>query len=145
VLDAELVPKVLKAVEESPRDSALLHIGVFCAMRPSEVFGLRWSSLRGDHFVIRNSAWEGKLLPDQAKGAERRVFIPPATRAAILRWHDTCHRKLSDDLMFPSKKGTPITTIGSSWLQSTDAPSAAVHPLLASDCASRGFCAALGT
>jgi integrase len=110
VLETELVPKVLNLVAESPRDSALLHIGVFCAMRPSEVFGLRWSSLRGDHFVIRNSAWKGKLLPDQAKDAERRVFIPPATRAAIMRWHETCQSKLPDDLMFPSKKGTPISS-----------------------------------
>jgi integrase len=110
VLDSQLVPKVLKAVADTPRDSAILHIGVFCAMRPSEVFGLRWSSFQGDHFLIRNSAWEGKLLEDTAKTGERRVFVPPATRAAITRWRERCKNISPDALMFPSKKGTPIST-----------------------------------
>jgi hypothetical protein len=57
VLETKLVPKILKAVEGEPRNSAILHIGIFCAMRPSEVFGLRWNSFFGDHFVIRDSAW----------------------------------------------------------------------------------------
>jgi integrase len=110
VLDRKLLPKVLKAVQHSPRDSAILHIGAFCAMRPAEVFGLRWSSFCGDHFVIRDSAWEGKLPADQAKADERRVFIPPRTRAAILRWREVCKSKLAQGLMFPAKKGTPIST-----------------------------------
>ena len=70
-----LLPRVLNGVKDSPRDSAILHIGTFCAMRPAEVFGLYWGSFRGDHFVIRNSAWEGKLLADQAKVEEHRVYV----------------------------------------------------------------------
>jgi len=108
VLETEIVPKVLKAVESQPRNSAILHIGIFCAMRPSEVFGLRWKSFVGDHFVIRDSAWKGKLLEDQAKIGERRVFIPPATRAAILRWREKCKHTGPEDLMFASKKGNPL-------------------------------------
>jgi len=100
---------VLNAVKDSPRDSAILHIGTFCAMQPAEVFGLHWGSFRGDHFVIRNSAWEGKLLPDQAKVEERRVYIPPATRAAIVRWCETTKGIRPNDLMFRSKSGTPIS------------------------------------
>ena len=78
-------------------------------MRPAEVFGLHWGSFRGDHVVIRNSAWEGKLLPDQAKVEERRVYIPPATRAAIVRWRETTKGIRPNDLMFLSKSGTPIS------------------------------------
>jgi len=110
-LDQDLVPTVLKAIEESEnpvRDSAILHIGTFCAMRPAEIFGLCWASFRDDHFVIRDSAWKGKLLPDQAKGEERRVFIPSATRTSILRWRKVCRGNFPDDLMFPSKKGNPL-------------------------------------
>ena len=108
VLETELVPKVLEAIDDDPRNSAILHIGIFCAMRPSEVFGLRWKSFVGDHFVIRDSAWKGKLLEDQAKIGERRVFIPPATRAAILRWREKCKHTGREDLMFASRKGTPL-------------------------------------
>jgi integrase len=108
VLETQLVPKVLKSTEGEPRNSAILHIGIFCAMRPSEVFGLRWKSFLGDHFVIRDSAWKGKLLEDQAKVGERRVFIPPATRAAILRWREKCKPTGPENLMFASKKGNPL-------------------------------------
>jgi len=61
----------------------------------------------GDHFVIRDSAWKGKLLEDHKVG-ERRVFIPPATRAAILRWREACKHAKPGDLMFASKKGNPL-------------------------------------
>jgi integrase len=107
-LEPKLVPKVLNAVEGHRRNSAILHIGIFCAMRPSEVFGLRWSSFLNDCFVIRDSAWKGRLLEDEAKGEERRVFIPPATREAILRWREVCKYTKPGDLMFASKKGNPL-------------------------------------
>jgi integrase len=69
----------------------------------------RRSSFRGDHFLIRDTAWEGKLLQDQAKVGERRVFIPPATRAAVLRWLAVYGDAPPDGLLFPSDKGTPIS------------------------------------
>jgi integrase len=108
ILEPELVPKVLKAVEGNRRNSAILHIGIFCAMRPSEIFGLRWSSFLSDYFVIRDSAWKGRLLEDEAKAGERRVFIPPATRQAVLRWREVSKHTRPGDLMFASKKGTPL-------------------------------------
>jgi hypothetical protein len=43
-IHTELLPSVLNPVKDSPRDSAILHIGTFCAMRPAEVFGLHWGS-----------------------------------------------------------------------------------------------------
>jgi integrase len=48
-------------------------------------------------------------MADQAKVEERRVFIPPATRAAILRWRAACRNVSPDGLLFPSHNGTPIS------------------------------------
>ena len=56
VLGVDLLGKVLMAVEDDPFVSAVLHVGTFCAMRTAEVFGLRWSAFRDDHFLIRDSA-----------------------------------------------------------------------------------------
>jgi integrase len=89
VLSADLLPSVLSAVQDDPLKSAILHVGAFCAMRTAEVFGLCWSAFCGDHFLIRDSAWRGKLLKDATKTGEHSVSIPPATREAILRWQ--CH------------------------------------------------------
>jgi hypothetical protein len=36
------------------------------------------------------------------------MFIPPATRAAILRWREACKHAKPGDLMFASKKGNPL-------------------------------------
>ena len=63
----QIIVKVLRAVNNNTFITALLHVGVFCAVRTSEVLGLRWRSFCGDHFLIRDSAWKGKLLEDATK------------------------------------------------------------------------------
>ncbi|MGB9071857.1 MAG: hypothetical protein WCC22_04245 [Terriglobales bacterium] len=42
------------------RDRLIAMIAAFCAMRPGEIFGLRWSSWRGDHISHRGDglAWQ---------------------------------------------------------------------------------------
>ena len=105
----QLIATVLKAVNSNAFVSALLHVGVFCAVRTSEVLGLRWRSFCDDHFLIRDSAWKGKLLEDATKTGERRVAIPPATREALLRWREQYKDRGPDALIFASKRGTPIS------------------------------------
>jgi integrase len=110
VLSADLLPGVLSAVQADPLKSAILHVGAFCAMRTAEVFGLRWSAFCGDHFLIRDSAWRGKLLKDATKTGEHSVYIPPATHAAILRWQAVSPFTGQNDLIFCSSVGTPMSS-----------------------------------
>jgi integrase len=47
-----------RLIESLPvRDGLIAMIAAFCAMRPGEIFGLRWSSWQGDHFHIEGTAW----------------------------------------------------------------------------------------
>lgn len=108
VLDADLLRKVLTAVQGDAFTSAVFHVAVFCAMRTAEVFGLRWSAFCGDHFLIRDSAWRGKLLEDATKTGERVVTIPPATRDAILRWRKASKFTGPDDMLFANAIGGPM-------------------------------------
>jgi integrase len=108
VLGADLLRNVLTEVEGDAFTSAVLYVAVFCAMRTAEVFGLRWSAFCGDHFLIRDSAWRGKLLKDATKTGERVVTIPPATQAAILRWRKASRFTGPDDMIFGSAVGTPM-------------------------------------
>ena len=87
--------------------NAVLQIAAFYAVRTSEVFGWRWRSLRGDHFLIRDSAWNGKLLEDATKTRERQVGILP--RAAILWWREKAEDASPEVLICPSKRGTPMS------------------------------------
>jgi integrase len=67
------------------RDRLLAMIAAFYAMRPGEIFGLCWSSWRGDHFHIEGTAWRGLLRPGKAKtkGSKAPVTIPDVLLALL--------------------------------------------------------------
>lgn len=110
-----LSPEVQAAIIRNmlhPRDSALLCVGIFCALRTSEAFGLTWGCYHKDHFEIRNTAWEGKLYEGQTKTDESAaaVPIPVPVQKIIEAWKEQCKDTSADALMFPSAKAkTPLT------------------------------------
>jgi integrase len=92
------------------RDRLIAMIAAFCAMRPGEIFGLRWSSWRGDHFHIEGTAWRGTLRPGKAKtrGSKAPVAVPDILAPLLRVWRQE-NRNVSDDaLIFPSEKSTPM-------------------------------------
>jgi integrase len=97
-------------------------IAAFCAMRPGEIFGLRWSSFRGDLFHIEGTAWRGTLRPGKAKtkGSKARVTIPEILLPALEQWREQNAQASIDALIFPSEKSTPIRP--ENWLRPTIKP-----------------------
>ena len=79
-------------------------------MRPGEIFGLRWSSWRGDSFQIEGTAWRGTLRHGKAKtkGSKASVAIPDVLQPALAMWREQNTATATDDLIFPSEKGTPM-------------------------------------
>jgi integrase len=67
------------------RDRLMAAIAACCAMRPGEIFGLRWSSWRVDHFQIEGTAWRAVLRPGKAKtkGSKAPVTIPDVLLPAL--------------------------------------------------------------
>jgi integrase len=111
--EKEVLPKsqarqLIEALEF--RDRLLVMIGAFCAMRPGEIFGLRWSSWRGDHFQIEGTAWRGVLRPGKAKtrNSKAPVTIPNALIPALQLWREQNAGAPADTLIFPSGNGTPM-------------------------------------
>jgi len=92
------------------RDRLMAMIAAFCAMRPGEIFGLRWSSWRGDHFHIEGTAWRGVLRPGKAKtkGSKAPVTIPNLLLPVLEMWRQQNQNATPDELLFPSEKGTPM-------------------------------------
>jgi integrase len=92
------------------RDKLIAMIAAFCAMRPGEIFGLRWSSWRGDHFHIEGTAWRGTLRPGKAKtkGSKAPVTLPDVLLPALQMWREQNATAPADMLIFPSEKGTPM-------------------------------------
>jgi integrase len=79
-------------------------------MRPGEIFGLRWSSWRTDHFQIEGTAWRGVLRPGKAKtkGSRAPVTIPDVLLPALEMWRQQNPSASLDALIFPTEKGTPM-------------------------------------
>jgi integrase len=92
------------------RDKLMAMIAAFCAMRPGEIFGLRWSSWRGDHFHIEGTAWRGTLRPGKAKtkGSKAPVTLPDVLVPALQMWREENAGAPDEALIFPSEKGTPM-------------------------------------
>jgi integrase len=92
------------------RDKLMAMMAAFCAMRPGEIFGLRWSSWRGDHFHIEGTAWRGTLRPGKAKtkASKAPVAIPDVLLPALQMWREENASAPTEALIFPSEKGTPM-------------------------------------
>jgi len=93
------------------RDRLMAMIAAFCAMRPGEIFGLRWTSWREDHFQIEGTAWRGTLRPGKAKtkGSKAPVVIPNMLIPALKMWRKENASAPADALIFPSGNGkTPL-------------------------------------
>jgi integrase len=86
-----------------PMDKCLFAIGVFCALRTAEVFGLIWSSYLVDQFRLSSTAWHHELYRDNAKTQPSRNSIPnpELIRPYIVQWQSLCPDTSPDALMFP--------------------------------------------
>ena len=89
------------------RDRVMCMIAAFCAMRPGEIFGLRWSSWRGDSFQIEGTAWRGTSQARQ--GQDARVagisIIPDVLQPALALWRQQNPMAAEDALIFPGRTG----------------------------------------
>jgi integrase len=108
ILPKEQARRLIASMEF--RDRIMVMIAAFCAMRPGEIFGLRWSSWHGDHFQIEGTAWRGTLRPGKAKTKQSKapVAIPDVLVPALRMWRDHNTGASQDALIFASQAGTPM-------------------------------------
>jgi integrase len=97
------INRLIEAIKD-PHDLCLMCIGLFCATRTSETFGLQWKSYLGDSLMIHSTAYEGKLYRGQVKtGASRStVPIPDDIGPIIEAWRHVCPDSSPDAIMFPT-------------------------------------------
>jgi integrase len=128
VLPVEMYAKLLAGLE-CVRDRAIFLIACFCALRPSELFGLTWGCYSGGVFTIINTAWRGRLQRKKIKRKNRYgrtnyrlVAIPHAVRKAIDLWRARCPNPDTNALMFPgmrarARKPLPTPIHPDNWLR----------------------------
>ena len=88
---------------EDLHDLCLMAIGLFCATRTSETFGLEWKAYRGDRLIIETTAFEGRLYKRVKTEASRgAVSIPEDVRPIVEAWRHACPDTSPEALMFPT-------------------------------------------
>jgi integrase len=99
----EQIVKLIDSVRNA-HDLCLMSIGLFCATRTSETFGLQWKSYSGDRLIIQSTAYEGKLFPGKVKtnASRNAVPIPEDIRTIIEAWRQVCPDTSPEALMFPT-------------------------------------------
>jgi integrase len=99
----EQIVKLIDSIRD-PHDLCLMSIGLFCATRASETFGLQWKSYSGDRLIIQSTAYEGKLFPGKVKtnASWNAIPVPEDIRSIIEAWRQVCPDTSPEALMFPT-------------------------------------------
>jgi integrase len=102
-MSAEQIMELIDAIED-PHDLCLMSIGLFCATRTSETFGMQWKSYAGDKLVVHGTPYEGRLYPGKlkTKASRNAVPIPEDIRPIIEAWRELCPDTSPEALMFPT-------------------------------------------
>jgi integrase len=113
VLSEEQVATLIKHLRAcgQRRDALIVTIFYTCALRPGELFALRWNDWGEDRPAqLRIDEAFGKSGLDTPKTAQSRghVYLPPAVQSELKAWKDWCGDVRPDAWVFTSKRGTPI-------------------------------------
>ncbi|CAL1691152.1 Tyrosine recombinase XerC [Brevundimonas subvibrioides] len=113
--DDAVIPEkttVLGLIEgASPPHRLLILFAATTGLRSSEQRALQWKHVDTDKRVIlvrRRVDVNGKFGPPKTKKGKRRVPIPPILVDALVEHRSTLSHQGSEDLVFPSRRNTPL-------------------------------------
>ena len=108
-MTSEQINSLIGATED-PHDLCLMCIGLFCATRTSETFGLQWKSYLEDRLIIHSTAYEGELYRGRVKTDASRsaVPIPDDIIPIVEAWRRACPDSSDEALMFPLLVGQNV-------------------------------------
>ena len=95
------------------RDRVLLELDMTNALRPSELFALRWKcfNLAESTMSVSETAYMGKIRPwGKTRKSLGFVHIPKNLAADLLRWKQRCPDPTPEAFIFPNKDGDFIDT-----------------------------------
>jgi integrase len=90
------------------RDRLILRLFVLCALRPGELFALRWKCFVDGCLKIEEAVYRGKLGEPKTRGSAARVALPRSLAADLTRWYEESGSPRPNDLIFPSTVNKPI-------------------------------------
>jgi integrase len=123
VMSREQILALIGAIEDV-HDLCLLHVGIFCGPRASEVMGLQWKSWTGDALMPLGTTYEGKFYSGRLKTQQSKapIPVPQLVRPVIEAWRKLSSDTSPDALMFPTfgrgeRKGQAVPRWGKNFLK----------------------------
>jgi integrase len=93
------------------RDELILWILYACALRPGELFALRWNDWdphNPDHLRIDEAFGKCGLDDPKTPRSDSYVYLPSGVQALLLEWKAWCGDSRPDAFIFASKRDTPM-------------------------------------
>lgn len=83
------------------RDKVIFLIAGFCALRPSELFAIRWRDFDGHAIHVRARVYKGKVA-DRTKNraSKAKVYVPAIVRHYLESWKANSPNNQPDDFVF---------------------------------------------
>jgi integrase len=90
----------------SVKDRVLLKLEMTGALRPSELFGLRWRSFDGSKVTITETVYKGQLRPwGKTKKSLGDVHLPKGLADDLWLWKQECPDPSPEAFIFPNSQG----------------------------------------
>lgn len=107
VLSFEQLRRLLLCLNE--RDRLVVLVASVCALRPGELFALRWRAFTGDALAISETVYRGKVRSvAKTRASVAPVILPEAIALELEAWRLRCGSPPPEALIFPTAKGTPL-------------------------------------
>lgn len=93
------------------RDALIVSIFFICALRPGELFALRWNDWnqqRPDLLRIDEAFGKSGLDDPKTRRSNSVVYLPPELQVELTEWLNWCGDVDPNAWIFPSKHDTPI-------------------------------------
>lgn len=93
------------------RDELILWVFYACALRPGELFALRWNDWNeadSDHLRIDEAFGKSGLDDPKTERSDSHVYLPPEVQTSFREWRAWCGDSRPDAFIFASKRGTPM-------------------------------------
>ena len=104
VLTWDLLRLVLASLPH--RDLVLLTLEMTDALRPSELFALRWRSFEGSKLTITETVYRGKIRPwGKTKRSLGEVHLPEGLADELWLWKQECPDPSPHAFIFPNCEG----------------------------------------
>jgi integrase len=123
VIAQEQILALLGAIKD-PHDFCLLHVGIFCGPRASEVMGLQWKSWIGEALIPHGTAYEGQFYKGRfkSKASKGPIPVPELVQPVLAAWRQVCQDPSPEALMFPTfgrgkRKGQAVPRWGKNFLK----------------------------